>query len=30
LIPALKNIVVNIDVENKKITIKPADTWQWR
>ncbi|WP_123054071.1 ribosome maturation factor RimM [Clostridium sp. JN-1] len=28
LIPALKNIVVNIDVENKKITIKPADTWQ--
>lgn len=28
LIPALKNIVVNIDVENKKIIIKPADTWQ--
>lgn len=28
LIPALKNIVVNINVENKIIIIKPVDTWQ--
>jgi len=30
LIPALKKIVVNIDVKNKKIIIKPLDTWQWK
>lgn len=28
LIPALKQIVLNVDIENKKITIKPVDTWQ--
>lgn len=28
LVPALKNIVVKIDVENSKIIIKPVDTWQ--
>jgi 16S rRNA processing protein RimM len=28
LIPVLKNIVVNVDVENKQIVIKPVDTWQ--
>ena len=28
LIPALKKIVVNINVKNKKIIIKPLDTWQ--
>lgn len=28
LIPVLKEIVVNIDVENQKITIKPVETWQ--
>lgn len=28
LIPVLKDIVVNIDVENQKITIKPVETWQ--
>lgn len=28
LIPALKDIVVKIDVENKEIVIKPVETWQ--
>lgn len=28
LIPVLKSIVVNVDVENKQIVIKPVDTWQ--
>lgn len=27
LIPVLKTIVVNIDIENKEIIIKPVDTW---
>ncbi len=29
LVPALKNIVSVIDVENKKIIIKPLEVWQW-
>lgn len=28
LVPALKNIVTNIDIENRKITIKPLEVWQ--
>lgn len=28
LIPALGHIVVNIDIENKQILIKPVETWQ--
>lgn len=28
LIPALKDIVLEIDINNKKIIIKPLDTWQ--
>ena len=28
LIPVLKSIVVNIDIENKEIIIKPVETWQ--
>ncbi len=28
LIPALKDIVTNMDVENKKIIIKPVEIWQ--
>lgn len=28
LIPALKTVVTNIDVENKKITIQPLEIWQ--
>lgn len=28
LVPALKNIVSNIDIENRKITIKPLEVWQ--
>ena len=28
LIPALKEIVVSIDVENKKVIIKPVESWQ--
>jgi len=28
LVPALKSIVIDIDVENKKIIIKPLDVWQ--
>lgn len=28
LVPALKTIVVNIDVENQQIVIKPVDSWQ--
>ncbi len=28
LIPALKNIVINMDIENKKVIIKPVETWQ--
>lgn len=28
LIPVLKSIVVNVDVENKQIVIKPVETWQ--
>ncbi len=27
LIPALKDIVVNVDIENSKITIKPVHVW---
>jgi ribosomal 30S subunit maturation factor RimM len=29
-VPALKTIVSDIDVENKKIVIKPLEVWQWR
>lgn len=29
LIPALKDIVLEIDINNKKIIIKPLDIWQW-
>ena len=28
LIPALKEIVTSIDVENKKVIIKPVELWQ--
>ena len=28
LIPALKDIVMEVDIENKKIVIKPVDLWQ--
>jgi 16S rRNA processing protein RimM len=28
LIPALKDVIINMDVENKKIVIKPVETWQ--
>ena len=28
LVPALKDIVVSIDIENAKITIKPLEVWQ--
>lgn len=28
LIPALKNIILKVDIENKKIIIKPLDVWQ--
>lgn len=28
LIPALKEIVVSVDVENKKVIIKPVEIWQ--
>lgn len=28
LIPAIKDIILNIDIKNKKITIKPLDVWQ--
>lgn len=28
LVPALKDVVLNIDVENAKITIKPLEVWQ--
>lgn len=28
MIPAMENIVVKIDVENKKIVIKPLEEWQ--
>jgi 16S rRNA processing protein RimM len=28
LIPALKDIVLEVDVENKKIVIKPVESWQ--
>ncbi|MCY6959504.1 ribosome maturation factor RimM [Clostridium brassicae] len=28
LIPALKDIILNIDINNKKIIIKPVDVWQ--
>lgn len=28
LIPALKDIVVSVDVENKQVVIKPVKTWQ--
>ncbi|MCY6372391.1 ribosome maturation factor RimM [Clostridium ganghwense] len=28
LIPALKDIILNIDTNNKKIVIKPLDIWQ--
>jgi len=30
LVPALKTVVVSIDVESKKIIIKPLEVWQWR
>lgn len=30
LIPALKSIIVKVDIENKKIIIKPLDVWQWK
>lgn len=29
LIPALKQVITNVDIENKKIIIKPLDVWQW-
>jgi 16S rRNA processing protein RimM len=29
LIPVLKDIVLNIDIENKKIIIKPVKIWQY-
>lgn len=28
LIPALKQIVINVDIQNKKIVIKPLEVWQ--
>lgn len=28
LVPAIKDIVTNIDIENKTITIRPLETWQ--
>lgn len=28
LIPALKDIIINMDMENKKIVIRPVETWQ--
>lgn len=28
LIPALKDIIIDMDIENKKIIIKPVETWQ--
>lgn len=28
LIPALKNVVVNVNVEDKKVIIRPLNTWQ--
>ena len=28
LIPALKDIVMEVDIENRKIVIKPVDLWQ--
>ena len=28
LIPALKSVVLNMDVANKKIVIRPVETWQ--
>jgi len=28
LIPALKDIVTEVDIENRKIVIKPVDSWQ--
>ncbi|AWI03976.1 ribosome maturation factor RimM [Clostridium drakei] len=28
LIPALKDIIIDMDIENKKIVIKPVETWQ--
>lgn len=28
LIPALKDIVIEVDIENKKMVIKPVDSWQ--
>ncbi|NMM65669.1 16S rRNA processing protein RimM [Clostridium sp. P21] len=28
LIPALKDIVISMDMENKRIVIKPVETWQ--
>lgn len=28
LIPAIKDIVLKVDIENKKVIIKPLDTWQ--
>lgn len=28
LIPAINDIILNVDIKNKKITIKPLDVWQ--
>ncbi len=28
LVPAIKDIVTNIDIENKTVTIKPLEIWQ--
>lgn len=28
LVPALKDIVLNVDIENKKVTIRPVGEWQ--
>ncbi|MFU0823902.1 ribosome maturation factor RimM [Clostridium sp.] len=28
LIPAIKDIIVKVDIENKKIIIRPVDVWQ--
>lgn len=30
LVPALKDIVLNIDVNENKIIIKPLEEWQWK
>lgn len=30
LVPALKDVVVSIDIEEGRIIIKPLEEWQWR